>query len=99
MVKALSRANREMQLDSWTAVNVDFSTMCRIHRDFADENDQFEECQTGDTVGTIRTFLEQECRKTIKGGFAIQHDNVSGLMFLFQRASEAVRFKLMWGGR
>lgn len=88
-----------MQLDSWTAVDLDFPTLCRIHRDFAEENNFFEECQTGETVGTMKAFLEQECRKTIKGGFAIQHNSFSGLVFLFQRASEAVRFKLMWGGQ
>ena len=99
MVKTLSRVNREMQLDNWTAVNLDFLTLSRIHRDFADENDNFEECQTGETVGTMKAFLERECRKTIKGGFAIQHDALSGLVFLFQRSSEAVRFKLMWGGQ
>lgn len=91
----LSRANRKMQLDSWTPVTLDFATLVRISKDL--EEDRLEEFQTGDFQGTMLEFLNAWCRSTIKGGFA-RSEEVAGT-FLFQRSSEAVRFKLTWGGR
>lgn len=95
--KTLSRANRQMQLDSWTPVILDIATVCKISRDAKEEGIDLEDFQTGDTKGTMKFYLEDWCRKTIKGGFAVSEENC--LTFLFQRSSEAVRFKLTWGGR
>jgi len=94
---ALSRANREIQLDNWMSVHLDHFTVARIHRDQVEEGNDLEDFQTGDSTETIKFFLEAWCRKTIKGGFAIKADG--GLTLFFQRPSEAVRFKLHWGGR
>ena len=88
---ALSRANREMQLDSWVPVSIDLATCLRIYRDHMDEMEEF---QTGDTAGTVRAFLSHWCRQYSKGGFAASTDR-----FLFKRPSEAVRFKITWGGK
>lgn len=103
----LSRANREIQLDSWTPVIIDTGTLLRIHEENVEDLLQ----PPDDMKSTaVKVFLENWCRSTIKGGFAVREEEGASAFtfvaqkracytFLFQRVSEAVRFKLHWGGR
>jgi len=105
--KALSRANREIQLDSWTPVVIDTGTLLHIHEENVEDLVQ----PPDDMKSTaVKVFLENWCRSTIKGGFAIKVEEGASAFtftdkkracytFLFQLVSEAVRFKLHWGGR
>jgi hypothetical protein len=108
ILKTLSRANREMQLDSWTPVAIDQATMLHIHKEHGDQMIQ----PADDLKATaVYVFLQEWCRQQIKGGFAPRREVQSMNMiaggrgddpcftFLFKRSSEAVRFKLTWGGR
>lgn len=96
--KAITRANREMQLDSWTPVNFDFATLMKIIRDATERGENLEDFETGDSFSTTKYYLEAWCRAHSKGGFAIKQDD-GCLIFLFKLSSEAVRFKLTWGGK
>lgn len=88
--QAISRANRQMQLDSWTRVVLDAQTLVHIY----DENEEIE------FLADVHDFLQSWLRSHNKGGFAILKDDETGcLTFLFKLSSEAVRFKLTWGGK
>lgn len=97
-----------MQLDSWTPVAIDMATMLHIYREHDDQMIQ----PADDLKATaVYVFLQEWCRQQIKGGFAPRREVFSLNMmtsdkadepcftFLFKRSSEAVRFKLTWGGR
>lgn len=108
MFHALTRANRAMQLESWTPVVIDMATMIHIHKTQGENMVQ----PADDLKSTaVYIFLDSWCREHIHGGHAPRRELASlndfgsfkmdepCLTFLFKHSSEAVRFKLTWGGR
>ena len=89
-------AYQSIQIDHWTPVVIDHHTVSRILRDTDD--DELEEFKTDDDMSTVHYFLGNWCRKNIKCTFATKHEG-SELILYFKHSSEAVRFKLTWGGR
>jgi len=110
MFKALSRANREMQLESWTPVTITMGTMFHL---FDQEREDMATPLDDLKSTSVLLFLETWCKAHIKQGFAVKRepasltsftqvgkdDNSACLIFLFKLSSEAVRFKMTWGGR
>lgn len=89
--KAFVQHNRELAMTKWSSITLSFDKVANLsNRD--DANQDIE-----DSYIRGLNLLESWCKRNVRGDHQILPD-ITGLVARFEKRSEAVRFKLTWGG-